>query len=77
MFALVEASGLVGAYAAFQSLLRQFFLEQLLQFGLRVRVAASAWVSGLATVAANEDVALERRHNSSVKDEREPLAIGR
>jgi hypothetical protein len=64
---LVQASGLVGAYSAFQPALGQFLLEQLLQLGLLRRITTSARMSRWALVPANENMALEFRHGDIVQ----------
>ncbi len=62
VFALVEASGLVGADFALQSALGQFLFEELLQLGFGGGVAASAGMSRRALVSADENVSFEFGH---------------
>ena len=62
VFTLVEAAGLVGADAVFQSAKRQLSLEGLLELSCTGRVAASASMSRRALVAAYEYVFCEVSH---------------
>jgi hypothetical protein len=62
MLALIEAPGLVGANTAVQAAVGQRFLERLLQPIVRVRITRPARMTGLALIAADEDVSFERRH---------------
>lgn len=65
VLALIQASGLVGADAAFESALGQLLLEEFLQLGFGRGIAASARIACRALVPANEDVMFEFRHISS------------
>jgi hypothetical protein len=62
VLALIEAAGLVGANAVFQSTKRQLGLEGLLKLSRAGRVAASASMSRRALVAAYEYVFCEFSH---------------
>lgn len=62
VLALVEASGLIGAHAAFQPMLGEFLLEDLLQPRFRSRIAASPRMARGALVSANEDMSFELGH---------------
>lgn len=62
VFALVEASGLIGTNFAFQSARGQFLFEDLLQPGFGGGIAASARMAGWALVSADEDVFFELGH---------------
>jgi hypothetical protein len=62
MFTLVEAAGLVGAYAVLKSTLSQLLLEGPLQFTLSVAIAGAARVAIGALVDANKNVFFEFRH---------------
>jgi hypothetical protein len=74
MFALVEASGLVGADAPFESAGFQFFLEQFLQLSFAFRIAAGARTSRRALVAADEHVLLELGHDLNLQEGRPSIA---
>lgn len=67
---LIEAAGLVGANLAFQSALRQFLLERLLEFGFSGGIAAAARMALRALISANEDMLLKFRHEKNVQDSR-------
>jgi hypothetical protein len=62
VLALIEASGLVGADAAFQSTLGEFLLEKFLEPGFGGGIATSAGMACGALVSADEDVFFEFRH---------------
>jgi hypothetical protein len=76
VFALVEASCLIGADSALQSALGKFDLEQLLKFGLGGGIATSAGMSGRTLVAADKNVALEFRHSNIVQASGVKVATG-
>jgi hypothetical protein len=66
VLALVEASGLISACAAFQSALGEFLLEEFLQTGFGERIAASAGIARRTLISADKDVMFEFRHWSKV-----------
>ena len=66
VFALVEASGLIGADFAFQAALGQFLFEEFLQFGFGGGIAASSGMSRRALVSADEDVFFEFGHQDAL-----------
>src|SRR5579871_4220149 len=63
---LIEAAGLVGAHATFESTLGQLLLEEFLQPGFGERIAASARMACRALVPADEDMLFELRHQATV-----------
>lgn len=64
MFALLEASGLVGAnLIAADSVLGQFLLEDLRQFASAIWVARPTMMFRRSLVLADKDVLLELRHS--------------
>lgn len=65
MFALVEASGLIGADFTFEPALGELLLEEFLQLGLRLGIAAAARMAGRPLVAADKDMLFEFRHELS------------
>src|SRR5215472_8711945 len=66
VLALVEASGLVRADTAFESALGQLLLEEFLQAGFGLGIAASAGMACGTLVAADEDVMFEFGHQTIV-----------
>ena len=62
VLALVEASGLIRPYAAFQPSLRQFLLEKFLQTAFGGWVARSSRMARRTLVAADEDMFFESWH---------------
>jgi hypothetical protein len=59
---LIETARLVGPDRPFESALRQFLFEQLLQFGFAARIAAPPRMSSRALVSTNENVMFELGH---------------
>lgn len=59
---LVEAARLVGPDLPFETALGQLLLEQLLQFGFRLRIATATRVSLRTLVPAHENVMFEVGH---------------
>jgi len=68
VFALVKASGLVGAHSALQSALGQLHLKQLLQLGPGGGIATSARMPWRTLVSADENMALEFWHPNIVQE---------
>lgn len=62
VLALIEAAGLVRADSPFQSTLREFLLEQLLQLAFGQRVAASAGILRWTLVSTYENMFFKFRH---------------
>jgi len=62
VFALVQASGLVGAHRGLNSALGQMSLKGTLQFGAPGWIAAAARMSVGTLIGADEDMFLELRH---------------
>ena len=65
VFALIEASGLIGANASLESSGSEFLLEQFLQARIGLRIAAAAGMVRRALVATDEDVVLKLGHGVS------------
>src|SRR5688572_21701293 len=65
LLALIETAGLIGANAAVDAALGEGLLERLLQRLGPGRIAGAAHVAGLAAVATNEQVLVERGHGES------------
>jgi hypothetical protein len=76
MLTLIEASSLVSAHFALQAALSQLLFEELLQFGLAVRITASARMSRRALIAANKNVFLELWHGILVRNSRRSSTLG-
>src|SRR5215469_6177914 len=68
VLALIEAPGHIRAHSLLKSAQRQLLFEEELQLGLALRIAATARMSRLALVAANEQVLLELGHKFTVQD---------
>jgi hypothetical protein len=62
VFALIEAPRHVGSHALLESSQRELLLEKKLQLSLASWIAATARMSRLALVAADEQVFLELGH---------------
>jgi len=62
VLALVEAAGLIRANFVLQAALGQLLLEDPLQFGLTLGIAAAAGTLGWTLVTADKDVLFEFRH---------------
>src|SRR5258708_33193189 len=77
MFALVEAPRLVGSHPLFQPAFRKFFLEQLLQLGPGLWIAAPTWMPRRPLVAANENVLLEPGHGNNVQEVESEDGLGK
>ncbi len=69
MFALVEASGFVGADGALQSQFSEPVFESFLQLAFASRVTTAARGFRIALIAADENMLLEFRHEDSLRDE--------
>jgi hypothetical protein len=66
VFALVEASSLIGAHTAFQPALGKFLFEELLQPGFGGGIAASSRMAGRALIPADKNMSLKFRHQAMV-----------
>ncbi len=64
MFALVEAAGLIRAHSPLQPALGQSLFEELLQPGLRLRIAAPARMARRTLVSADENMSFELWHQT-------------
>ena len=67
MLALIETSGLIGAYSAFEAPFREFLLEELVQIGLACWIAAPSRLSRRTLVPADENMSLKFRHENIVQ----------
>lgn len=76
VLALIEASRHIGAHAFLETAQREFLLEEELELGLARGIAATARMSSLALIAANEEMLLEFGHELNVQDFAAELAEG-
>ncbi len=65
VLALVEASSLIGAYFAFQSMLGEFLLEQFLKTGFGSWIATPSGMACGALIPAYEDMFFEFWHQAT------------
>jgi len=75
VFALIEATGLVGSDSALQSVAGQLLLEPFLQTGLGGRIAAAAGMACRPLVSADKDMVLEFGHQAKVASSWNPFPI--
>jgi len=68
VLALIEASGLIRSHTMFVSEHCQLLLERQLQLRLPRGIAATAWMSIGALVAADEDVSFKLRHKFNLQE---------
>jgi len=66
MLTLIETAGLIGTHFSLESALGEFLFEELLQFGLCQRIAASPRMTRRTLVSADEDVFVEFWHQATV-----------
>ena len=68
VFALVETSRHIRAHSFLESAEREFLLKEELELGLARGIAATARVSRLALIAADEKMPFELGHDFNVQD---------
>ncbi len=77
MFALIEASGFIGADGALQAKFGEPVFESFLQFAFAGGIATAARGFRVALIPADENMLFKFRHADSLRDEARARQIGK